>query len=178
MLDGSSRSTSMRCEVDFTSEALGLKRFTCFTGRRSAVENMGDAENTGYVRFRLLSIDEALWVCRRAKPRLEGEDRCWCMQCLCAVSTKVLKVDRSSLTSSVLHRPPASSSCPDLLYAASLPCSSNELKASYLGVRVWELRQKARRLCKPSRGVAVAESSGGWPLTAERQRQARAATNQ
>jgi hypothetical protein len=73
----------MRCEVDFTSEALGLKRFTCFTGRRSAVENMGDAENTGYVRLRLLSIDEALWVCRRAKPRLEGDDRCWCMQCLC-----------------------------------------------------------------------------------------------
>lgn len=61
---------SMRCEVDLTSDALGLRRFVCFTGRRS------DVENVEYAWLRLVSKVDALWACRRAKPRLDGEDRC------------------------------------------------------------------------------------------------------
>lgn len=60
MLGGRSRSMSMRCEVDLTREALGLRRFICFTGRRS------EAENIGYVWERLLSKEDTVWVFRRA----------------------------------------------------------------------------------------------------------------
>lgn len=56
---------SIRCDVDLTSEALGLKRFICFTGRRSVVENMGVAKNEGNARLRL-SRDDALWFCSLA----------------------------------------------------------------------------------------------------------------
>lgn len=31
----------MRCEVDFMREALGLKRLSCLTGRRSDEKSMG-----------------------------------------------------------------------------------------------------------------------------------------